>query len=248
MITKSDWQSVHQDLVADGRRRVGEPPTADELLAYSRGELSAEEEERMRELLMSYPELVRTLTVPFPAEGAEPGDPDYLSEHEFASHWKSLQKKMATPKEVSMLQFWRTSAVLAAALVLVFGGLLWKARSDLGAPRAGWEEQMLMPEGQRGGSSVTATLVGTGQFYVVVLTIPDSHLAERFRVEIVDDAGKPRWSGTLPPRTDDLILSLSVPRRFLKPGKYQIVLYGVNGATESRLETYALRVPDASPR
>src|ERR1051325_10204358 len=65
MITKTEWQGLHQQLMADERKRMGDPPTAEEVLAYMSGELSAEEEERIRERLVCYPELVRTLTAPF---------------------------------------------------------------------------------------------------------------------------------------------------------------------------------------
>jgi hypothetical protein len=243
MITKSDWQDVHQTLMAEGRRTLGEPPTADEMLAYTHGELSPAEEERIRELLVVYPDLVRTLTEPFPAKGAEPGDPDFMSEHEFARHWKSLQTKMDRPKEVSGLQFWRVSAVLAAALVLVFSGLLWKARSDLAQPRAGWEEQVLWPEGGRGGGEGAVTLVGSGPYYMLVITVTGDPRYARYRVELVDEAGERLWSGLLPARGDDGTLSLMVPRTFLKPGRHRIMLYGIDGAREQQLETYALKVP-----
>ena len=51
MTTKTEWQAVNQALMADDRRRVGEPPAAEEALAYMRGELSEEEAVRVRERL-----------------------------------------------------------------------------------------------------------------------------------------------------------------------------------------------------
>src|SRR3954447_15685824 len=92
MTTKSEFSAANRDLVSENRATNGEPPTAEEVLAYTRGELTPEEEARIRERLIAYPDLVRTLTTPFP-EPAEPGHPDYLSDHEFARHWKALQKR-----------------------------------------------------------------------------------------------------------------------------------------------------------
>ncbi|MFP5246849.1 MAG: hypothetical protein ACLGH0_09150, partial [Thermoanaerobaculia bacterium] len=121
MNTKSDWRAVHQQMMADDRRKLGEPPTVEELRAYQRGELSKGEEERIQELLVCYPELVRMLTEPFPTEGAEPGDPDYLSDEEYAKHWAVLQKKMQPNggRVVSFRHYLPTA--LAASIAIVFG-------------------------------------------------------------------------------------------------------------------------------
>src|SRR5207302_11169100 len=103
MTTKSELSAANRELMAEERLSIGEPPTAGEVLAYMRGELTADEKVRIRERLIAYPELVRTLTAPFP-EGAEPDHPDYLSDHEFARHWSALQKRRRRPDRG--LQFW----------------------------------------------------------------------------------------------------------------------------------------------
>src|ERR1043165_304475 len=72
MTNKSEWQEANRRVMAEQREKLGEPPTADEMLAYSRGELSESEEERIRDLLVAYPELSRMYAAPF-AEEAEPG-------------------------------------------------------------------------------------------------------------------------------------------------------------------------------
>src|SRR5437764_7414524 len=135
MTTKSEFAAANRDLTAEACASIGEPPTAEEVLAYTRGELAPEDEARIRERLIAYPDLVRTLTTPFP-EGAEPDHPDYLSEHEFARHWKVLRKRRHRPDHG--LQFWRAFGAIAAALAVVFGGLLWRARTELKKPMAVW--------------------------------------------------------------------------------------------------------------
>jgi len=244
MITKADMQKVHQQFTEEGRRKMGDPPTADRLLAYTRGELSPAEEEDVRERLVHYPELARMAAEPFPSEGAEPGDPDFLSEHELARHWASLQKRrVPRPQPVPVPQFWRTTAAIAAALALVFGGMLLKVWSDAGSARAGWEEVMLSPDGQRGPSSDGITLSGKGNSYGIVAPVGDAPEFDDYRMEIVDAGGKRVWSQPMPGRGDSDTLSIIIPRKFLKPGKHQVVLYGVDGSREEKLTTYSLIVP-----
>src|SRR5688572_17069965 len=115
MNTKSDWDAVRQQLMADERRRVELPPTSEEMLAYTRGELSAEEEERMRERLVCYPELVRTLTEAFPDEDPRPGDAGYVSDEEMTRRWAEIQSRVRhnPPTGGRVLQFTRAFAALA---------------------------------------------------------------------------------------------------------------------------------------
>src|SRR5262245_53707110 len=116
-----------------------EPPTSEEMLAYVRGELSEAEEERFRDRLIGYPELVRTLTAPFPADGAKPGDDDYLSDQEYARHWTAMQQRMShnnvVPIRHAAARVWQSVAAIAAALNVVFGALYWQAHVELGQPR-----------------------------------------------------------------------------------------------------------------
>src|SRR5947209_7676384 len=133
MTTKSEFSAANRDLMSENRASLGEPPTAEEVLAYTRGELPADDEARIRERLIAYPDLVRTLTMPFP-EGAEPGDPDYLSDHEFARHWKALQKRRQRSNRG--LQFWRSFGVIAATVAVALGAMLWHAQTELKKPQA----------------------------------------------------------------------------------------------------------------
>src|SRR6185436_7330472 len=121
MITKSEWRMADRQLMADDRQRLDDPPTAEEMLAYTRGELSPDDEAHVRERLVRHPDLVRTLTEEFPADGAEPGDPDYLSDEEFATHWNAMQQRLRPRSGGKVVQFWRTFSAIAAALALVLG-------------------------------------------------------------------------------------------------------------------------------
>jgi hypothetical protein len=249
MITKSELQNAHRDVLENERRRLGEPPTAEELLAYSRGELSHEEEERIAELLACYPELARTLTEPFPAEDAKPGEPGYVSDVELERRWATLQDRMhgarATAPAQSgarVLQFWRFTSGLAAALAVAFGALLWQARSDLGRPRVASAQEMLMPDRTRGGEPDAPSVTARGESYVLGLPVMTQQQFAHYRLEVADASGRSLWKSDplLPPADGNLVMFM--PRRFLKPGQYQVILYGLANPSEQRLETYSVRV------
>src|SRR5262249_33149361 len=67
MIRKEDWDAAYREQIAGGQKRVGPPPTFEQVEALSRGELPEPEAERVRETLSYYPDLLRVLTEPFPS-------------------------------------------------------------------------------------------------------------------------------------------------------------------------------------
>jgi len=223
-----------------------EPPTAEEMLAYTRGELSSEEEARVQERLVAHPDLVRTLTEPFPTEGANPGDADYLSDAEFATHWALMQKRMRREMPAAgghVVQFWRYSTAIAATVAVVLGTLLLQTSLKLAQPRAVWEQQVLFPDGRRGASSETATLTAKGESVLLIMPLIGQRDYDRYRIEVVDAASeRPIWRNDAL-RPEDDAFAILVPRRFLKPGTYRVVIYGISGAGEERLATYSVRAP-----
>jgi hypothetical protein len=245
MTTKSEWQAVNDQIMADDRRRLGEPPTAEKLLAYERGDLTPEEEAHIREHLVCNPELAAMIAEPFPTEGAEPGDPDFMPDDELERHWAAMQKKMR-PHDGDgggAVYVWRTATALAAAVAVVLGALLWQTTEKLSEPRAVWEEQVLYPDGRRGPEPGPATLTAQGESILLVTPLIGPRDFREYRLEIVNVSSKRTvWrSSALTPRDDDA-LAILVNRRFLDAGIYQIVVYG-RGAEEERLATYSLRVP-----
>lgn len=226
------------------------PPTSEEVLAYMRGELSAEEEEKVRERLVWYPELVRTLTEPFPDEDPAPGTPGYVSDEKMVHGWETLQNRIH-PIHVQpvrggrLVHFLSSSLAVAAAVSIVLGGLLWNARSELDRPRV-WEEQVLEPDGQRGIEDGSTVLTAKGDTVVIVVPLIGSTDFATYRLEIVENGTTPRrslWRSEVLRRGDSQSFSMVVPRKFLDPGRYQVVLYGVDDAREHRVATYSFRVP-----
>ena len=248
MITKSDWQTVNRQLMADDRRRTEEPPAAEEMFAYVRGELASEQEARVQERFVCRPELVRTLTEAFPVEGASPGDPDFMPDDEFERHWAAMQTRMRGGNRDGgrVVRFWRMSAALAAALALTFGALLWRTAQKVDEPHAVWSEQVLLPDGRRGPAAEPATLTAQGDPVLLVTPLIGPRNFREYRLELVDLASKRIvWSSPmLTPHRDDA-LAILVQRKFLRPGTYQVVVYG-RGAEDERVATYSLRVREGA--
>jgi hypothetical protein len=246
MITKSDWQAVAKQL----REEAGEPPAADEVLAYTRGELSPEEAS-VRERLLHHPDLLRTLTAPFPAEGAKRGDPDYMTDAEYEFHWASLRRKMQKPAPPATanlpgraLHVWRFAAAIAAAVAVVLGASLWQANLRLAEPRIVSEQQVLFPDGRRGGGQEAATLSVQGDSVLLVIPLIGQSEYQRYRLELVNAASrKSTWKSEPLALRDDETFTLLVSRRSLDPGTYEVVVSGITGATEEKVATYSLRVP-----
>jgi hypothetical protein len=240
MTTKSELSNANRNLLAEDQ---GEPPTAEEALAYTRGELSPDEEARIRQRLLAYPELVRTLTAPFP-EPAESDHPDYLSDHEFARHWSALQKRRRQPDRA--LRFWRAFGAIAAAVAVVFGALLWRAQTELKKPQAAWQQHELYSDSLRGIGGQINTLTPNGEPYLLVPMLGPDVTADKLRAEIVEagpNSSRPVWSSEAVPRTPDGSFVILVPRDSLKPGTYKLVVYGITGERQEPLNSYTLRVP-----
>lgn len=241
MITKSELQAVHGQMLAERRRKLGAPPTNEELFAFMRGELSPDDEARVRELLIAYPELARAMAEPFPEDGE-------LSEVELASHWNSLQKRIHGDPVQRRVRYWqRASAALAAAMILTFGGLVWQRQASL-APRVATSRHLLLPDGQRGGGEPATVIATDGNAYILIASLIESRAYDAYRLEIVTGGATPRtlWSSPALRRPDNDTFEIVVPRAFLGPGLYKVIVYGVSGERQEQLSSYSLRVPDAS--
>jgi len=242
MIRKDDWEAVLARLSAEEREEVGLPPTTEEMLAFDEGNLSPEETERVRRLMVAYPELAGALAHPVPEDDAP------LPAGELDRRWMEFQRTLPRRREPGrVLVFWKASAALAAALAIAFGGLLWEARRDLARPHVIGDERLLEPDGQRGGAETALTLTPYSDWYLLTVPIIGVGGYEDYRLDVhAPGQQNAVWgSGVLSRRSNDAF-SIVVPRRFLAaPGTYQVVLYGVRGGGEERLATYSVRVPRA---
>jgi hypothetical protein len=220
MISKADWQAVHDRMSEEERRRLGPPPTAEEVGAYLRGELAEGEAARVRALLVAYPELARTLTTPFPTDDAEPGDADYLSDEQIGARWETFRtRRLGSGGRV--LQFWQASAAIAAALAIAFGVLLWKADSE---PRVGsWNGRLIVPGAMRGGMEDLPVVGKEGESFVIALPILD---ARRDRVTLLDEKREVVWRSGVVQASEDNVVAVYVPAGVVKAGRYVVTFGG----------------------
>lgn len=250
-MNKSELQIIHERLVAERRRRVGPPPTDDELLAYVDGTLSAEDAARIRESLIAYPELARAIATPFPADDAHPGDTDYVSDEEIGRRWAELQTRLGhdpIPMQPPINTWRRASMALAAMLLVAVAGMIWQTvslKQARSAPHVASDEQLLVPDGQRGASEVHATLTARGDWFFLLAPMINPPDFPAYRIDIIDiGSSTPRrlWSSPALRRPANDTFAIAVPRGFFKPGEYQVIAYGVNRSRQERLMSYSLHV------
>lgn len=236
MMNRTEWQAVRDALIADDRARLGEPPTVDELLAYERGELSEEEAERVRQLLVAYPELARAYAAPFPDEDAT------LPDDVIDRQWNAFRASRGSGARV--LQFWRGAAAIAAAVAVVFGAMLWQARTELRQPRilAG-EPTLLTPDGVRGLEQRHTPVTPEGDAVVLLVSIVGPTDYDTYRLELVDAESHKRFWSSAPLRAPDSnSFNIEIPSRTLTPGTYEVRAYGLRGNAEALVATYTIDV------
>ena len=243
MITKSELQAVHGQMLTERRQRLGAPPTNEELFAYMRGELAPEDQARVRELLIAYPELARAMAEPFPEDGD-------LSEAELDAHWEALQKRShGNVVEMRFRRWQRASLALAAALAIAVVSVVLlsvRLRQQSLEPRVMSDAHMLFPDGQRGPEKEAATAITpAGDYQLTVSIINPPPAFTTFRLELTDGS-RTLWSSPALARPADDTFRIDMRRAFLAPGKYQVVVYGVNDARQERLASYSLRIEPAA--
>jgi hypothetical protein len=244
MTDKSEWQEANRRLMAEQREKLGEPPTAEEMLAYSRGELSESEEERIRDLLVAYPELARVYGEPFPEE-AEPG----IADEQIAAGLKDVERRLGTavPLRAPVRRYLPTT--IAAALALLFFGLFVTAESrarnharGCQIPRVLGEPQALDP-GQSRSAGKATPLRRDGEAYLLRPYLSTKVRYPYYSIELHDARG-PVWTGHAAAATTDGAFQIVVPHEFLRPGhNYQLRIFGVDGETSRQVGAYDVAVP-----
>lgn len=254
MITKSDWESVRQQMADEDRRTLGEAPATEEILAYGRQELPEADADRVRAWLIGNPEVARALVQPFPSDHAKLGDDDFLPQAELTSAWASVQARVRPAGAPRGLKFPERWLAVAAMVALAFAGLFWQAESkarrygrELHMPRVLPVPQQLAPDGTRGVSRPSRPIVAAGSD--VLLDLPLSHLSEskfaEYRIKIADERTIPvrkLWESAPVRPGEEARLSVLIPGAVLKPGKYRIVVYGVKDGREEALDSYTVPV------
>lgn len=244
MTRKSEWQEANRQLTAEQRKKLGDPPTAEEMLAFTNGELSETEEERIRELLVAYPELAKMAAAAFPAE-SEP-----VSAEAVERGLQDVQRRLgkAVPLRPRMRHYVPTT--IAAALALVFFGLYVQAESrarntarGCDVPRILGAPQELESDGSRGPATPTF-LVKDGEAYLLRPRLVDQVRYPHYRIELHDKSGAV-WTHPFAEADENNAFQIVIPHAFLRPGvAYELRVFGVDADNERLAGTYDMAVAE----
>jgi hypothetical protein len=251
MTSKSEWSSVNGERPGPTRPETGEPPTYEEVLAYSRGELPPAEEERVRELLVAYPELARTMFASVPEDEAQQGEPGYVSDVELARRLKVLHERLPIERPAAPFRARRWAPLALAATLAIVSGLYIQSAVEVrrlsvlvNAPHVAADERILLSDARRGGGAQGVLLDPEAGSYALVVSADDP-MYRSYRLEIVDyGTQRSLWKSEILQRKEDNgTFSLFFRREFLPPGDYQVVVYGVAAGGEEKLDTHTFIVP-----
>lgn len=239
MMNRTEWQAARDAMLADDRAKLGLPPTAEELLAYERGELSEEDAERVRQLLVAYPELARAYATPFPE-----ADDAALPAEVIDRQWQRFRAGDAKPEPGGrVLQFWRAFSAIAAAVAVIFGAMLWQKTNAQRQPHVLPEAKILTPDGSRGIEPPHLAITPAGESVLLTVSVVGANDYEHYRVELLrGDAATPLWSSEplrLPPGN---AFTVEIPSATLAPGTYRLVVEGLRGTASEPVATYSVDI------
>ncbi|MEA2462722.1 MAG: hypothetical protein QOJ98_469 [Acidobacteriota bacterium] len=244
MIRKSDWDDAHRELLADGRERF-EPPDPEQVEALLRGDLPDAEAERVREALAYYPEVLQVMTTSFEEEG------EVLTADERAADLAKIRARVQPRAAAAILrpERWQPTKTMAIAAgfviaIAISGVVFWRAH-----PQRNAVTKVLYADGDRGGATrglpdqPPIELSASTDYVLKPVFRPDRSYREyRFELFALDTASpRPLWSRSGVQRQQDGSYPVELSTEKLSPGRYELVLYGVDGHTE-RLATYTIRI------
>ncbi|HYR29017.1 MAG TPA: hypothetical protein VEU30_11170 [Thermoanaerobaculia bacterium] len=216
-----------------------EPPTADEMLAYSRGQLSPEAAAEVWERLQQHPDLAAIYTAPFPEDGG-----DYVTPEQLDARWTEVRSQLGiTPRNV--LWFPRILSAVAAVLILALSGLLWQSQRrvreleiERTTPRVMAKHELPPDAHFRGSPQAVAAIRADADAQLLIPTTGDFGDYE-VEIRTVGKEARTVWrQGELIQSTEGELV-VTVLRDTLQPGDHQLVLYGNGG---KQLDTFTFTV------
>jgi hypothetical protein len=243
MIRESEWPKAYRDGLEDAQKRVGPPPTDEDLERLQRGELSMDEADSVRERLSYYSDLARAIAMPIPEENTAL-TPEEL-EADIAAMRKTIRELPDTPAVFTARRTSPHALSIAAAIlvsVAIAGIAIWIARR--GEPR-GSVTRVLYADGDRGAGAQMPIQLTTATDYVLRPVFRPERPYSQYRLDLLR-AGTP--SPTLIQSFQDVqrqangTYPIQLTTARLTPGLYELVLYGVDGGTADRLAVYTMRI------
>ena len=240
MTSRNPWEEAYRETIEHGRERAGDPPTPEEILAWSRGELPESEAERMRERLAWFPDLAVALSED---EQAADDEAPLLTRDEIESDWELIRQRLnedPQPHAAVIANPWRQwSTVVPILTALLFAGLfahslmtIQALRKENEKPMANVERVEVYATVPRGRASARPILLQPSTRYVVlVLHVAEDVKAESVRARMSDlEADPPAvvWSAHVT-RGSDGSFAVAIPRTFFTSRSYEIELIADTG-------------------
>lgn len=265
-----DLSSALREYVARRAAGGGPHPDRDELVAYHLGELSDDRGERIREHLALCPECTEWLLDYRELDRSDPAEGDAVAatwQSERGTAWDEIQRRIGglesgapafpAPPSVVRRQLhdrplarWVATSFLAAAC-LVLAVLLWRANAEIQAPPPPTEVVSLLPADSgilRGGASPDRLVVRppSGHRLVVQLAYVGTADDESLAAEIFPPTGEgAAWTVEVTRQAGEAFaVDLGTDPA---PGRYRIVLHGVEEGEPRELATYGFRIGMAEP-
>ncbi len=244
MNTTRDWQDARQDLLEDGRRRVGPPPDVEKVEALLRGDLPEAEAQRLREVLAYYPELVRVMAAEVPPESEA-----ILTDAQREADFARIRQRLGLPPTVVEMphrrERSRAFALAAGIIVAVTIGSIALMRWNR-EPRPMTTKVLIADaeRGSRGPSSASAVVLSSESDYLLKPLYRPLRANREYRLELVDLNTTPHrsvWQQEGVKSQPDGSFPAHLSTEDLEPGRYELVLYGIDGEAD-RLATYTLWV------
>ncbi len=257
-----DWKATLEEILAERRQELGEPPRLADFIALRVGELSEDDRRRLLEHAAVDPEVSRELfdVLRFPEPG---GDEDPASDEAgVGERWQALRQRLEaegdlparpaaptfpesgepTPRRIAWLP-------LAAMFLLGIGTALivdrFRDPSDPGTSAEARVNLAILellpvdddPSGVRGSAEVVA-VAPDADGLVLALAVPDlapSPDRGPFRLELTRGDGTTSTIGGLTPGIGGVFL-LDLPRRELTAGRHELRLLDREGQPVARFE------------
>ena len=253
MEEKPPIEPVLRALAAKARRDLDDHPTPEELVAYRAGELTAEDEEKIRDHLALCRDCSQLLLDLKEFEEDEPEEESGLSDIQVEAAWRRLRPRLEERKVLTSRRRWFASPQvaygLAAGLFLCTVGLsVWGVSLKQRIERLSGPQIMqsvdLRSDGDttRSAAGAENTVQPGGEQFALFMRVWEPVFSEYEAViRRAEQKGEPLVLRGLPRNQDDN-LGITLPRSMFPPGSYQLELYGRSGESRQPVTTYLFHV------
>lgn len=241
MTTKTDWEVAMEQYMAAEGEKLGGPPSAEEVIAYTRGELPEEEAERIRTLLVYYPGLAPVLAEQEPELVHGILTPEELA-HDRAAIAARLVSPFTQRRRLTSTHYLALAASVLLVITAVLGVQVRRLQRELNQPHAVARYALHAKGDLRSPHAPPRNVVPAGQRNAVLaLPLDEGSAFPRYRVDLLQGDATLWSDADLRSHGDSLELSMPLPA-----GDYRLELYGMDGSQAQPLASYDLRVTTAA--